>query len=124
MIIYFLKFSYILFLILVPVFTSIQIIADSPIPTVVTIILDVPITTTLDNYTVVTTRLCDNVVSSLTFDGTLTKLSLEGFSSGLQYTISITPVNMLGEGMETIRNITLQENGMFMLVFISYSGYE
>ena len=102
-------------------FASINVTLDSPIPTVVTIILDVPITTTLDNYTVVTTRLCDNVVSSMTFDGMFTNLSLEGFSSELQYTISITPVNMLGEGMETIRNITLQENGIFILVFISYS---
>ena len=69
-----------------------------------------PITTTLEYYTVVTTRLCDNVVSSMMFEGTLTNLSLEGFSSGLQYTISITL-----EGMETIiRDIKLQDNGMFI----------
>ena len=59
----------------------------------------------------------------MTFDGTLTNISLAGFSSGLQYTISITPVNMLGKGMETIRNIILQENGIFVLVLLILDNY-
>ena len=79
-------------------------------PTTILISWVIPDTSIIDNYTVTVTRLCDNIVlPSYIVNGRNTVLT--GLSSGLEYTVSIVPVNILGKGMERTDNVTVQENG-------------
>ena len=81
-------------------------------PTTISISWVIPETSIIDNYTVTVTRLCDNVVlPSLHINGNLTSSVITDLSSGLDYTVGIVPVNILGEGMERTDNATAQENG-------------
>ena len=69
----------------------------------------------IDNYTVTVTRLCDNVVlPAITgINGTDTQYTITGLHSGLQYTVSIIPLNILGTGMES--NVISHGNGRLTL---------
>ena len=79
-------------------------------PTTILISWVIPDTSIIDNYTVTVTRLCDNVVlPSYIVNGSNTVLT--GLSSGLVFTVSIVPVNVLGKGMERTDSVTVQENG-------------
>ena len=81
-------------------------------PTTILISWVIPDTSIIDNYIVTVTHLCDNVVlPSLHINGDLTNTVITDLSSGLEYTVGIVPVNILGEGMERTDNVTLQENG-------------
>ena len=51
-------------------------------------------------------------------NGTFTTIPIGGFSSGLQYTVSITPLNILGTGMESYVNATVMEGTGKLLVYI------
>ena len=53
-----------------------------------------------DNYTISTTQLCTNEVlpPKSGFNGTLSSIIITGLSSGYEYSVSVTPVNILGEG--------------------------
>ncbi len=74
----------------------------------------------IDNYTLTVTRLCDNVVFIPTtgINGNETQYTITGLSSGLQYTVSIIPFNILGTGMESIVNVTVTEGTGKLLVYI------
>ena len=53
-----------------------------------------------DNYTISATQLCTNEVLLLMsgINGTLSSIAITGLSSGYEYSVSVTPVNILGEG--------------------------
>ena len=67
----------------------------------------------IDNYTLTVTRLCDNVVFTQTTGinghGNESHYTITGLYSGLQYTVSIIPLNILGTGMESNVNATVME---------------
>ena len=74
----------------------------------------------IDNYTLTATRLCDNAVSTpiTGINGMFTILPIRGFSSGIQYTVSIIPLNILGTRMEYNVNATVMEGTGKLLVYI------
>ena len=65
----------------------------------------------VDNYTLTVIGLCDNVVLFPTtgINGSITTISISGLSSGLQYTVGIIPLNILGTGMESSVNIIVMD---------------
>ena len=73
----------------------------------------------VDNYTLTVTRLCDNVVfpPSTGINGSFAAISISGLSSGLQYTVGIIPLNILGTGMESSVNATVMEGTGEILVY-------
>ena len=75
----------------------------------ITLSWTIPEEVSIDNYTLTVTRLCDNVVFTPTTDinGSFTTISISGLSSGLQYTVGIIPLNILGTGMESSVNVTV-----------------
>ncbi len=70
----------------------------------------------IDNYTQTATRLCDNVVFIPTTGVHTTAVLFGGLSSGLQYTIGIIPLNILGTGMESSVNVTVMEGTGKLLI--------
>ena len=74
----------------------------------------------IDNYTLTVTRLCDNVVFTPTtgINGNETQYTITGLYSGLQYTVGIIPLNILGTGMESNINVTVMEGTGKLLVYI------
>ena len=76
----------------------------------------VPAVSIIDNYTVTVTRLCENVVLSQMsgIDGNLTELSID-VPSGFEYSVSIVPINLLGEGMAETDYVTVPGNGKSLL---------
>ncbi len=74
----------------------------------------------IDNYTLTVTRLCDDVVfNPITgINGVYTILHIiVGYSSGLQYTVGLIPLNILGTGMESSINATVMEGTGELLVY-------
>ena len=72
-------------------------------------------TSIIDNYTVIYTRLCDNEKETITIEhGTSNSTTIYNLYPGLQYSISITPVNILGEGMEMTDTVTLNDSSTFV----------
>ena len=65
----------------------------------------------IGNYTLTVTRLCDNVVFTPTtgINGNETQYTITGLYSGLQYTVGIIPLNILGTGMESNVDVTVME---------------
>ena len=62
----------------------------------------------------IVTRLCDSVVlppSIYNINNDDTSAIVSDLSSGLEYTVSIVPYNILGKGMEAVDTVTVQENG-------------
>ena len=74
----------------------------------------------IDNYTLIVTRLCDNVVSTRTIsvNGNDTQYTITGLYSGLQYTVGIIPLNILGTGMESNVKVIVMEGTGKLLVYI------
>ena len=74
----------------------------------------------IDNYTLTVTRLCDNVVFTPTtgINGNKTQYTITGLYSGLQYTVSIIPLNILGTRMESNVIATVMEGTGKLLVYI------
>ena len=69
----------------------------------------------IDNYTVIYTRLCDNEKKTITIEhGTSNSIAIYNLYPGLQYSISIIPVNILGEGMEMTDTVTLNDSSTFV----------
>ena len=70
----------------------------------ITLLWTIPEEVAIDNYTLTVTRLCDNVVFPPLngIKGSFTTISISGLFSGLQYTVGIIPLNILGTGMESI----------------------
>ena len=84
--------------------------AQSTTSETVTLLWTIPEGDIIDNYTLTVTRLCDNVMFIPTnISNTFNNISISGFSSGLQYTVSIIPLNILGTGMEFNVNVTVTE---------------
>ena len=76
----------------------------------------------IDNYTVIYTRLCDNEKETITIEhGTSNSIAIYNLYPGLQYSISIIPVNILGKGMEMTDTVTLDDSSMFVTFLITYS---
>ncbi len=77
----------------------------------VTLSWTIPEGNIIDNYTLTVTRLCDNVVFTPKTDvyGNETQYTITSLSSGLQYTVGLIPLNMLGTGMEYSVNVTVME---------------
>ena len=76
----------------------------------------------IDNYTVIYTRLCDNEKETITIEhGTSNSTAIYNLYPGLQYSISIIPVNVLGEGMEMTDTVTLNDSSTFIRFYITYS---
>ena len=74
----------------------------------------------IDNYTLNVTRLCDNVVFSPTtgINSNDTQYTITGLYSGLQYTVGIIPLNILGTGIESNVNATVMDGTGKLLVYI------
>ncbi len=73
----------------------------------------------IDNYTLTVTRLCDNIVFTPTtgINGSFTTIPIGGFSSKLQYTVGLIPLNTLGTGMESSVNAIVMEGTGEILVY-------
>ena len=79
----------------------------------------------IDNYTLTVIRLCDNVVFTPTtgINGNDTQYTITGLYSGLQYTVGIIPLNILGTGMESNVNATVMDGTGKLLVYLMiYNG--
>ena len=72
----------------------------------------VPNISIIDNYTVTVTRVCESIVlSPMTgIAGNLTELYFD-VSGGFEYSVSIVPINLLGEGIAETDNVTVPGNG-------------
>ena len=67
----------------------------------------------VDNYTISYTRLCENTKRTLFIKNGLSNSTvINSFYPGLQYSISITAANLLGEGIERTDSVTLKADGM------------
>ena len=79
----------------------------------------IPEGVSIDKYILTVIRLCDNVVFTPTTDinGNETQYTITGVYSGLQYTVSIIPLNILGTGMESTDNATVMEGTGEILVY-------
>ena len=108
----------IIIIITVPSISSLE--AQSTTSDSVTLSWTIPEGNIIDNYTLTVTRLCDNVVFNPTtgINGMFTIIPISGFSSGLQYTVSIIPLNILGTEMESNVNVTVMEGTGKLLVYI------
>ena len=93
----------------VPSISSLE--AQSTTNDSITLLWTIPEGNIIDNYTLTVTRLCDNVVFTPTtgINGNETQYTITGLYSGLQYTVSIIPLNILGTGMESNVNATVME---------------
>ncbi len=102
----------------VPSISSLE--AQSTTSDSITLSWTIPEGNIIDNYTLTATRLCDNVVFTPTtgIRGVHTILPVAGFSSGLQYTVGIISLNILGTGMESNVNVTILEGTGKLLVHI------
>ena len=92
---------------LVPAITSFEVQSGSIMLSWV-----VPAVSIIDNYTVTVTRLCESIVLSPVsgIAGNLTELSID-VSGGFEYSVSIVPINLLGEGKAKTDNVTVESNG-------------
>ena len=71
----------------------------------------------IESYTVIYTRLCDNEKKTITIEhGTSNNIAIYNLYPGLQYSISIIPVNILGEGMEMTDTVTLNDSSTFVTI--------
>ena len=69
----------------------------------------------IDNYTVIYTRLCDKEKETITIEhGTSNSTTIYNLYPGLQYSINIIPVNILGEGMEMTDTVILNDSSTFI----------
>ena len=99
----------------VPSLTSFE--AQPSTPTTILISWMILDTSIIHNYSVTVTCLCDNIVlPSYNVNGDLTNSFITGLLSGLEYIVSIIPINILGEGMERTDNVTIKENGQKMKI--------
>ena len=65
-----------------------------------------------DNYTVLYTRLCDNIRETLFIDdGSSTGTIIDSLYSGLQYSVHVIAANLLGRTIERAVNVTLEGTG-------------
>ncbi len=96
-------------IIIVPSISSFE--AQSTTSDSITLSWTIPEGNIIDNYTATVTRLCDNEVFPPTtgINGNETQYTSTGLYSGLQYTVSIIPLNILGTGMESNVNTTVME---------------
>ena len=85
--------------------------AQSTTSNSITLSFTIPEGTVVDNYTLTVTRLCDNVVFTPTtgINGNDTQYTSTGLYSGLQYTVGIIPLNILGIGKKSSVNVTVME---------------
>ena len=102
----------------VPSISSLE--AQSTTSDSITLSLTIPEGNIIESYTLTVTRLCDNVVFPPTtgINGNETQYTITGLYSGLQYTVSIIPLNILGTGMESNVNATVMEGTGKLLVYI------
>ena len=63
----------------------------------------------VDSYTLVYAQTCDNVETSLYIENTVTSIEIHDLASGLEYTLSIQPENILGKGTEMFFIALLKE---------------
>ena len=72
----------------------------------------------IDNYTVTVIRLCDDIMFPPTIGINDTQHTITGLHIGLQYTVSIIPLNILGAGVESNMNTAvsvMEGNGIRLL---------
>ena len=94
-------------IIIVPSISSLE--AQPTTSETVTLLWTIPEGDIIDNYTLTVTRLCDNVMFiQSNISDAFNHISI-GLSSGLQYTVGIIPLNLLGTGMESNVNVTVME---------------
>ena len=105
-------------IITVPSISSLE--AQSTTSDSVTLSWTIPEGNIIDNYTLTATRLCDNVVFAQTISvtGNETQYTIISLYSGLQYTVGIIPLNILGTAMESNVNVTVMEGTGKLLVYI------
>ena len=63
----------------------------------------------IDSYTLVYTRTCDNVKYPLYIENTVKSIDIHDLISGLEYSLSIQPENILGKGTEMFVITLLKE---------------
>ena len=107
-----------LYIIIVPSISSFE--AQSTTSDSIKLSWTIPEGNIIDNYTLTVTRLCDNVVFTPTtgINSNETQYTITGLYSGLQYTVSIIPLNILGTGIESNINVTVMEGTGKLLVYI------
>ena len=107
----------VIIIITVPSISSLE--AQSTTSHSITLSWTIPEGVAIDNYTLTVTRLCDNVMFTPTtgINGSFTTLPISGLSSGLQYTVGMIPLNILGTGMESSVNVTVMEGTGEILVY-------
>ena len=107
-----------LYIIIVPSISSFE--AQSTTSDSIKLSWTIPEGNIIDNYTLTVTRLCDNVVFTPTtgINGNETQYTITSLYSGLQYTVGIIPLNILGTGMESNVNATVMEGTGKLLVYI------
>ena len=105
-------------IIIVPSISSLE--PQSTTSDSVTLSWTIPEGNIIDNYTLIVARLCDNVVfiQTISVTGNETQYTITGLYSGLQYTVGIIPLNILGTGMESTVNVTVMEGTGKLLVYI------
>ena len=69
----------------------------------------------VDNYTLQYIRLCDNMSYTKTFDAFSDGTVVSGLNQGLQYLVSLTPMNCLGAGIGATKMIYLNSIGILFI---------
>ena len=73
----------------------------------------------MDSYTLTYTRTCDDMETSLDIEDSMqTSIDIHNLTSGLEYTLSIQPENILGKGTEMFASALLNETREWILNII------
>ena len=74
----------------------------------------------VDSYTLTYTRICDGMKTSLDIEDSMqTSIDIHNLTSGLEYTLSIQPENILGKGTEMFVSTLLNETREWILNIIT-----
>ena len=73
----------------------------------------------VDSYTLTYTRICDGMETSLDIEDSMqTSIDIHNLTSGLEYSLSIQPENILGKGTEMFASALLNETCEWILNII------
>ena len=109
-------------IILISLFTVPQIsyLSAEPINTTsITINWNTTAFSIVDSYTLTYTRICDGMETTLDIEDSMqTSIDIHNLTSGLEYSLSIQPENILGKGTEMFVSALLNETREWILNII------